>query len=115
VPSRIIALEDIPKNAAGKISRVNFYNQIKPFLKQEYSLSANEIEEKMLQAWKDILKEDDIGTKDNFFEIGGDSLKVQELLHRLSKQNLQISPKQFLNNPTIKDLAKSIKNNKNLI
>ncbi|HEY8671772.1 MAG TPA: phosphopantetheine-binding protein, partial [Terriglobales bacterium] len=35
------------------------------------------------QAWADVLRLDNIGETDNFFDLGGDSLKAMEVISRL--------------------------------
>ena len=66
----------------------------------------NDLEENILQIWKEILSKKEISVTDNFFEIGGHSLraiKLQSMLKRKLDMNLSI--KDIYNRPTIKRLA----------
>ena len=45
---------------------------------------------------------------DNFFEIGGDSLKVAEVVKKMNENGMKIKAKNLMNNPTIEYLANII-------
>ena len=50
----------------------------------EYVAPTNEMEKTIANAWKEVLKLDKVGVHDNFFDIGGDSLKAIRLNSRLN-------------------------------
>ncbi|WP_344854074.1 phosphopantetheine-binding protein, partial [Pedobacter jeongneungensis] len=50
----------------------------------EYVAPENEVEEKLVEIWKEILGKDRIGIKDNFFDLGGDSIKIIRLSKLIS-------------------------------
>ncbi|MCR4889453.1 MAG: hypothetical protein K5979_09805 [Ruminococcus sp.] len=51
-----------------------------------------ETETKMMEIWKEILENDNIGYEDNFFEVGGNSLNAMSLLDRMQEEfNIEIS------------------------
>ncbi|MCD8925290.1 SDR family oxidoreductase, partial [Staphylococcus epidermidis] len=75
----------------------------------------NETEKMLVDVFKNVLNLDSVSTEDNFFEIGGDSLKAIKLSSILSiKYN--VSLKDIFENNTIIDLSKSIiyKNKENI-
>lgn len=45
-----------------------------------------ETETKMMEIWKEILENDNIGYGDNFFEVGGNSLNAMSLLDRMQEE-----------------------------
>lgn len=50
-----------------------------------------------------------IGILDNFFDIGGDSLKAMTFIRRINKEfKVEVSIQDFYSNPTIKDLSNEI-------
>lgn len=49
------------------------------------SLAQNVVEEFLIQEWKSILELDSIGLDDDFFELGGTSLKAAQLVTRLEQ------------------------------
>ncbi|MFH6990741.1 phosphopantetheine-binding protein, partial [Flavobacterium collinsii] len=51
----------------------------------EYIAPTDEIEEKLVAIWEDILGLEKIGVTDNFFELGGNSLKATVLINRINR------------------------------
>ncbi len=55
--------------------------------------------------WTDLFGIDGIRANDDFFEIGGDSLKVAQLTAELEKHGIKLLSNEVFNNPTIHGLA----------
>ncbi len=72
-------------------------------------LPENSNEEILLNIWKDVLNRDSVGTNDDFFLIGGNSMLVLVVAYRLRKRGYQIDVPHFYRNPTIKWLASKLK------
>jgi acyl-CoA synthetase (AMP-forming)/AMP-acid ligase II/aryl carrier-like protein len=108
VPSRIFIVDDIPKGPTGKIQRLGLYEKIKPLFAARKVLPKNNLEKEMIKVWQKILKIKKIAVGDNFFEIGGDSLKAIEAVLMIKKSNHDISYDDFLSHPTIFSLAQFI-------
>ncbi|MEO0416801.1 MAG: KR domain-containing protein, partial [Verrucomicrobiota bacterium] len=70
---------------------------------------ANDAEARMLAIWRSELKDEDITSEDNYFEIGGDSLIAVRLLTRIQKEFGQPVPISFLiKAPTVNALLESL-------
>jgi hypothetical protein len=65
----------------------------------------NDVEETLTRIWRDVLKIDDIGIDDDFFEIGGDSLLSIRVLARAGREGIRVSPEHFFERPTIRHMA----------
>ncbi|MCH2195460.1 type I polyketide synthase [Kordia sp.] len=77
--------------------------------KQNYIPPETETEQSLVGIWEDFLGFDDIGVTENFFELGGDSLKAMTLIKRIHKHyNVEISLLDFFSKPTVKELAVEI-------
>jgi|GEM_PF-3982324 len=110
VPSRIFIVEEVLKGPTGKIQRLGLYEKIKPLFTAKKVLPKNNLEKDIIKVWQEILKINKIAVDDNFFEIGGDSLKAIGLIKALKKiTHNKINNKNFLENPTIKGIIKLIK------
>ncbi|MCU0290188.1 MAG: amino acid adenylation domain-containing protein, partial [Acidobacteria bacterium] len=75
IPSYFIPVEKIPLTANGKVDRKALPETgIKR--SNEYEAPANEIEDKLIVIWSEVLaiEKDKIGRNDNFFQLGGHSL-----------------------------------------
>jgi iturin family lipopeptide synthetase A len=51
-----------------------------------YKEPETEMEKKVLKVWKEILGKEKIGVQDNFFHLGGNSLNILQLSHRLREE-----------------------------
>jgi amino acid adenylation domain-containing protein len=75
-------------------------------LPETYEVPANHIEEKITDAFRSIFGLDKIGPQEDFFELGGDSLKVITLVTRLHRElGVEIPMDVVFKNPTIKKIA----------
>ncbi len=109
IPSYFVQLAEIPLLPSGKTDSKALAD---PIFKtgNQYEGPRNETERKMAQIWSDILSRDTvIGINDNFFHIGGHSLKATSLTFRIQKVfNVKIPLMEIFNNPTISKLANYI-------
>ncbi|QNK61911.1 amino acid adenylation domain-containing protein [Pedobacter sp. PAMC26386] len=113
LPDYFVQLEQLPLTPNGKIDRKNLPapHSISISARAEYLAPRNEVEQKIAQIWEEVLGRENIGVKDNFFESGGHSLKVIQLISRISKVfELELNLNVLFNNPTIESLANEIEN-----
>ncbi|MDI1463737.1 amino acid adenylation domain-containing protein [Catellatospora sp. KI3] len=69
------------------------------------STDRGRVEDALVVIWQEVLRLAKVGTGDNFFALGGDSLHVIRVVDRARKAGITITPAQFLANPTIAELA----------
>lgn len=80
-----------------------------------YVAPTNESETILAQLWQDMLGIGDIGINDDFFALGGHSLKALGLVEKINKTfNCNLPATQIYRDPTIKQLSSSIMNGLNL-
>lgn len=108
IPNHFVKLETLPLTLNGKLDRKKLLaiSTTSESETIEIVQPENELEENILQIWKEILSKEEISVIDNFFEIGGHSLraiKLQSMLKR--KLSLNLSIKDIYNRPTIKRMA----------
>ncbi|MFS4481478.1 amino acid adenylation domain-containing protein [Hyunsoonleella sp. 2307UL5-6] len=116
VPSSFIRVDEIPllpngkvdKTALSKIEVVSKLNETQPVEKPK-----NDIEQKLLDIWKDILDIKLLSTTDNFFEVGGDSITSIQIIAKARKAGIAIAPNQLFEHQSIAELAMfvSLENN----
>ncbi len=110
VPAYFITLDKLPLSANGKADRKALPEPDGSInTGVEYAAPANEIEEKLVGIWQELLQLGKVGINDNFFELGGHSLKAAILTGKIHKQfNAEITLTKIFKNPTIKELAQQI-------
>jgi len=111
IPSYFIQLERIPLIPNGKIDRKALPA---PEVKsgKEYIAPRNAVEEKLAEIWSNVLKLDKeiIGIDDNFFDLGGHSLRATVLISRIHKElNVKLSLAEMFKFSTIRGLSDYIK------
>ena len=75
----------------------------------EYAQPKRDIESKLLELWESVLERRPIGVNDNFFEVGGDSLRAVRLFARIEQTFKRAIPLGALvQSPTIATLARVI-------
>lgn len=79
VPSQVVVLETMPLNSSGKIDR----KQLPAFdlsMAEAYEAPQNEMETLLCRIWQEVLERERVGRQDNFFAIGGHSLKATQIV-----------------------------------
>ena len=110
VPSRIIKLDRLPYTPSGKLNRKALKEPDDDTLRNiEITAPSNDIEAKLIHIWSEVLGVGNIGVGDNFFNLGGHSLKATVLISRVHKEfEVEIPLKEIFRSPTIKGLASYI-------
>lgn len=109
LPTCITVLDKLPYGKDYKIDRALLKKKFFELQKQQIIMPRNEMERELCDIWKEILKKEEIGVNQNFFEIGGHSLKATILLSKLHKIfEIQVTLAELFSNPTIEGLANII-------
>jgi amino acid adenylation domain-containing protein/non-ribosomal peptide synthase protein (TIGR01720 family) len=109
VPSYFVQLENFPLTATGKLDRKALPKPGQTGVTQfpyEPPQPGNDIQQKLVFVWQEVLKSEKIGINDNFFAIGGDSIKAIRIASRLSVHGYRLDINALFKNPTIKQLWK---------
>lgn len=107
IPSFFVFLEKLPLTPNGKIDKGSLPKP-KPNAKACWRPPENEIEEKLVRVWEEVLEVAKIGTNDNIFELGGDSLAIIQIVTMLYAEQWDLTVRDFYKYNTIKELAKHI-------
>jgi amino acid adenylation domain-containing protein len=111
VPTAFVLLDALPLNPYGKVDRraLPAPNQERPNLKENYVAPQDMLQLLLQQIWEEVLQIRPVGIRDNFFDLGGDSLRaVNMILNVEQKIGAAIRPEFLLTRPTIQHLARSI-------
>ncbi|MCH7324065.1 non-ribosomal peptide synthetase, partial [Solibacillus sp. MA9] len=76
VPSYFVQMEKMPLTPNGKLNRKVLPEPDLEEITNDYEAPRNEMEEVLARIWCEVLKIEKVGINDNFFEIGGHSLKA---------------------------------------
>ncbi|WP_040496073.1 hybrid non-ribosomal peptide synthetase/type I polyketide synthase, partial [Fulvivirga imtechensis] len=110
LPQLVVSTKDLQTRLDGWVSKITQSEggrtlgdvQVDELEDQELS----DTERKLLKTWMNFFGKTDFGLDDDFFEIGGDSLKALTLNARISREmNISLSLSDFFDQPTIRSLA----------
>ncbi len=83
----------------------------RPTLSVDYLAPRNPLEQELAEIWQGFFGFERIGVHDDFFELGGDSLRVMVMISRIHKKTqVEVSLTDFFESPTIAELAQVIAN-----
>ncbi|MDR0217662.1 MAG: amino acid adenylation domain-containing protein [Enterobacteriaceae bacterium] len=107
LPSAFIFLDALPLTANGKIDRkaLPAPQAMRPQLASEYQPARNETETALLALWRDTLPVAQIGIHDNFFALGGDSLRGVQLTGKAQDCGWSLTLVDLFQHQTIAELA----------
>ncbi len=111
VPATFVLLDSFPLNANGKIDRqaLPIPDSSRPELSALFVAPETAQEEKLASIWADVLNISPIGINDSFFELGGDSLRVMQLMSQIERSfKVILNFTDFFKQPTIADLSKQL-------
>jgi len=111
VPTYFIQVEKIPLTSNGKVDLSALPD---PLIteSEKYITPRNDCEKKLVQIWSEILgvNKDSIGIDDNFFDLGGHSLKATLLVSKIHREfDLQVPLMEIFTSPTIRELSEYMK------
>lgn len=111
IPLHYVVLKEIPLTANGKVNRSALPEpEISKTFGKEYVAPRNREEEELVQVAGQVLGIERLGMKDNFFHIGGDSIKAIQIASKLNDKGLRIKEKDILSHPILEEMSLYIEN-----
>jgi amino acid adenylation domain-containing protein len=110
VPNAFVVLESLPLTPNGKVDRRALpAPDLHSEQKGKYVAPRTPIEEMLAQIWTQVLKLEQVGIDDNFFEVGGHSLLATQLLSRIRNIfKVELPLRELFAKATIAELARSL-------
>src|SRR5205823_5370726 len=109
VPAHIVPLAALPLDPNGKIDRQALPDPLaagSPERTQAYIAPRDEVERRLAAIWEALLDLRPIGIRDNFFSLGGHSLKVAQLVSRIKREfRFDMPLTAVFQSPTIEGIA----------
>ncbi|MBA4496577.1 condensation domain-containing protein, partial [Paenactinomyces guangxiensis] len=106
IPASFVELEKLPLTPNGKVDKKALPEPSgRMQTGAEYVAPTNPIEEMLVRVWQEVLGIEQVGIHDNFFRLGGDSIKAIQIVSQLNRQNQKLEMKHLFQNPTVSELA----------
>ena len=112
VPTAFVFLKEFPTSPNGKtdFKALPLLDLAPPSNDPiERKLPQNDVEQKLLEIWCEVLERESIGTTENFFDIGGNSLSAMRVAARIPRSlGVDFPVTELFQSPTIESLAMAI-------
>lgn len=124
--AHVIQVKNIPKTTSGKVQRFKLRDSymrgefdlvkheterllLENFEKREYVQPNSNTEKELAQIWSDVLNIKQIGIRDDFFALGGNSLHITQIISRIRDSfEIELEQGEIFENPDIEHLAKKV-------
>jgi len=108
-PTRILIVDEIPITPSGKVRRASLAAAFTNLLKREFVAPKNDLEAFVAAIYGDVLGIQQVGSTDNFFALGGDSLSATQVISRVRSLFLvNLSIASVFTKPTVTELSDEI-------
>ena len=108
VPSTFIVLERVPLTENGKVDRRALLSMTEwRVARAGYVAPTTPMEKLLCEVWQDVLSLEKVGIHDNFFAVGGDSIRVVQIVKRAEAVGIALDVKDIFLHQTIAELAES--------
>ncbi|HOY65269.1 MAG TPA: condensation domain-containing protein [Candidatus Ozemobacteraceae bacterium] len=108
IPARFVYLESFPMTPGGKIDRQGVTRMGAERgleLTTDYAPPATKMERILAAAFQKALGRSRIGVLDNYFALGGDSIKAIQVLSALQRDDYRLELRDLFAFPTVRELA----------
>ena len=82
LPARLLIVDVIPKSPTGKINRASLADAFAGRLQPDFLAPKNDLEKLVARIYAEVLEVPHVGVNDNFFALGGDSLRAMQVISR---------------------------------
>ncbi len=110
VPTHFVRLDRIPLTANGKVDKAALPvpDEHQRSVATPYVAARTPTEELLLAIWEQVLAVKGIGVRDNYFDLGGDSIMAIQIVARSDEAGLQFEVQQLFESLTIEGLGRIV-------
>lgn len=110
LPAHFVVLTELPLTPNGKVDKKALPDPASSTLPADEQNSdfvpARTVQERVLiSVWEDVLKKNNIGIRDDFYNSGGDSIKSIQIVSRLKQKGYQLKIEHILGFPVLERMA----------
>ncbi|WP_328879326.1 non-ribosomal peptide synthetase [Streptomyces sp. NBC_00299] len=109
VPDVFVRLPELPLNRSGKIDRSRLPDppSSRPALSESYTAPGTATELRVAEVWQQVLTLDRVGAHDNFFDLGGNSVRLLAVLAALQEhpEHRDLTLVDLFRHPTVAAVA----------
>ena len=109
IPSQLLIVNEIPKGPTGKIQRIGLAEKFTKALQHDYIAPESDLEKTIVDIFKEILDIEKVSMNENFFALGGDSIRATQAVARIRTAfQIEIPIITLFRKPTVEELAAEV-------
>ena len=108
IPSNFVLIDEVPLTLNGKVNYSLLPNN--EVVKREFVEYTTDSEKVLINAMEEILGVKNISMNDNFYYLGGDSIKAIQVVSKVKECGYKISVRNILSNPIFEEMAVYVDN-----
>ncbi|MEA2490646.1 MAG: hypothetical protein QOH21_2438, partial [Acidobacteriota bacterium] len=112
IPTAFVVLDELPLTSNGKVDLRALPEPPKPVIAGRVTAPPrNPLETALVSIWSEVLKRDDVGIEDDFFALGGDSLRTMPVIFKVQQQfGIELPLSAVFTAPTVARFAPLVEN-----
>ncbi|MCX2729531.1 amino acid adenylation domain-containing protein [Saccharopolyspora sp. NFXS83] len=109
IPAHFVELPALPLTVSGKIDVESLPAPEAGRSRRDHEPTVTLFETRMAEHWKSLLDLDEVGLQDDFFELGGSSIKLIELIHHVQREfDITVAVGELFKTTTLRGMAKTV-------
>jgi len=109
IPTRVVIVDEIPQGATGKIQRIGLADRLADRLAKTFVAPRGDAELLVAELFMEVLGVENVGATDNFFALGGDSLRGGQVIARVrARRGVTLQLLALFRKPTVAEFAREI-------
>ena len=110
IPGVFVMLAALPLTPNGKVDRkaLPSPDESRPELAEQFVAPRTSVEETLAHIWVEVLRVERVGIDDNYFALGGDSIRSVQILSKAQERGLNLTLPQLFQHQTIRHLAQEL-------
>jgi amino acid adenylation domain-containing protein len=110
VPQQIIVVDALPRGPTGKVQRLLLADALQNRLCTAFVAPCTPTEQALAEIWREALGLERISVLDNFFSLGGDSLKAMMVISRLRRVlGVEVAVAALFARPVLAEFADAVR------
>jgi hypothetical protein len=111
VPAAYVRLDSLPLTPSGKLDRRALeMPTVDAYPVSAYEVPAGDVETALAMMWAEVLKVERVGRHDNFFNLGGQSLRALRVIFLVNDYFLtELTVRTLFENPVLMDFAEALR------
>ncbi|MBD1379489.1 non-ribosomal peptide synthetase [Metabacillus arenae] len=104
-PSHLLMIESIPVTTNGKVDKDSLLKLCENTRQGVQRKPETKVEKDLIEIWKHVLNKEEVHLEDNFFSLGGDSIRSLKVISEAEEKGYLFTIEELFQNQTIEELV----------